>query len=90
MHLTACLPAQEKEKRRHLLRLWVAPEDDWALPQIYTGETCVLAGLVAWSPAVWTDSVHGAERFGGDTVQQGRRGGILVSGNEPNVPLEAC
>ena len=27
---------QEPEKRRHLLRLWVAPENDWPLPEVFS------------------------------------------------------
>ena len=64
--LTQCGELQEREKRRHLLRLWVSPKDGWALPDVF------------------------AERFAGDTMTPGARGGIHVEGYEPCVPLEAC
>lgn len=26
---------QDQERRRHLLRLWVSPKDDWELPEVF-------------------------------------------------------
>ncbi len=53
----------EPERRRHLLRLWLAPPDSRPLPPVF------------------------AERYG--TIDVGtRRGGIVVPGAKPHVPLD--
>jgi hypothetical protein len=51
----------ETERKRHLLRLWLAPAGARALPEVY------------------------AERFG--SVTAGDRGGVVVEGTTPTVPL---
>jgi hypothetical protein len=53
----------EPERHRHLLRLWLAPPEGRALPEIF------------------------APRYG--STRAGERGGIVVSGTKPRVPLEA-
>jgi hypothetical protein len=53
----------EPERHRHLLRLWLAPSEGRALPEIF------------------------APRYG--STRPGDRGGIVVSGTKPRVPLEA-
>lgn len=53
----------EPERRRHLLRLWLAPANARPLPSVF------------------------AERYG--TVKPGMRGGVVVAGVRPCVPLEA-
>jgi hypothetical protein len=53
----------EPGRHRHLLRLWVAPPEARALPEVF------------------------APRYG--SVVPGERGGIVVSGTTPRVPLEA-
>ena len=53
----------EPERHRHLLRLWVAPPEARALPEVF------------------------APRYG--SVVPGARGGIVVKGTTPRVPLEA-
>lgn len=52
----------EPERKRHLLRLWVAPSNARLLPEVY------------------------AERFG--SVTPGDRGGVVVPGSKPTIPLE--
>jgi hypothetical protein len=52
----------EPERKRHLLRLWLAPKGARKLPEVY------------------------AERFG--SVTPGDRGGVVVEGARPSVPLE--
>ena len=52
----------EPERKRHLLRLWVAPHGARNLPEIY------------------------AERFG--SVTPGDRGGVVVPGAKPTIPIE--
>lgn len=52
----------EPERKRHLLRLWLAPAGARPLPEVY------------------------AERFGSTTP--GDRGGVVVAGAKPCVPLE--
>jgi hypothetical protein len=52
----------EPERKRHLLRLWLAPAGARKLPDVY------------------------AERFGSTTP--GDRGGVVVAGARPSVPLE--
>ncbi len=53
----------EPQRHRHLLRLWVAPPEARALPEVF------------------------APRYG--SVVPGERGGIVVNGTTPRVPLEA-
>ena len=53
----------ERERHRHLLRLWVAPREARPLPEVF------------------------APRYG--SVTPGARGGIVVKGTTPKVPLEA-
>ena len=52
----------EPERKRHLLRLWVAPHGARDLPEIY------------------------AERFG--SITPGDRGGVVVPGAKPTIPIE--
>lgn len=52
----------EPERKRHLLRLWLAPPNARPLPEVF------------------------AERFG--SVRVGDRGGVLVPGAKPTIPLE--
>lgn len=52
----------EPHRKRHLLRLWLAPAGARRLPEVY------------------------AERFGSTTP--GDRGGVVVAGAKPSVPLE--
>ena len=53
----------EPERHRHLLRLWLCPQQGRALPEVF------------------------APRYG--SVTPGNRGGIVVAGTRPNVPLDA-
>ena len=53
----------EAQRHRHLLRLWLCPQQGRALPHVF------------------------ADRYG--SVAPGNRGGIVVSGTQLNVPLEA-
>jgi hypothetical protein len=59
---TAFEDSPEPERKRHLLRLWLAPKGARKLPEVY------------------------AERFG--SVTPGDRGGVVVEGAKPSVPLE--
>jgi hypothetical protein len=52
----------EPERKRHLLRLWLAPAGARRLPEVF------------------------AERFGSTTP--GDRGGVVVAGAKPSVPIE--
>lgn len=52
----------EPERKRHLLRLWLAPPTARPLPEVY------------------------AERFG--SITPGDRGGVVVPGSKPTIPLE--
>lgn len=52
----------EPERKRHLLRLWLAPAGARRLPEVF------------------------AERFGSTTP--GGRGGVVVAGAKPSIPLE--
>jgi hypothetical protein len=54
----------EPERRRHLLRLWLAAWDARPLPAVF------------------------AQRYG--SVAVGARGGILVRGTKPHVPLQSA
>ncbi|KAK9803616.1 hypothetical protein WJX72_005474 [[Myrmecia] bisecta] len=54
---------EEWEKKRHLLRLWVAPPNGWPIPEEFE------------------------ERYGSNEI--GNRGGIVIPGFEPRVPLDA-
>jgi hypothetical protein len=53
----------EPARHRHLLRLWLAPQEGRSLPQVF------------------------AARYG--SVTPGARGGIVVRGTRPTVPMEA-
>jgi hypothetical protein len=59
---TAFEDYHEPERKRHLLRLWLAPPNARPLPEVY------------------------AERFG--SITPGDRGGIVVAGAKPTVPVD--
>ena len=52
----------ESERKRHLLRLWIAPLNARSLPEVF------------------------AERYG--SITPGERGGVMVPGASPTIPLE--
>ena len=59
---TAFEDYSEPDRKRHLLRLWIAPTNARPLPEVY------------------------AERYG--SITPGERGGVVVSGARPTIPLE--